>query len=383
MNTRNTILAAALGLGLASTASADTICITGSSAFRSQVHNAIRALLSSETVAYNGLSTDGLNKATYSIFKGTFGGNPITVKCTWTGSVAGIHTTSESVPVTFLSSNEADVPTTNGDNATNGTAGANINTNPASAVPDIGFSDVFQGSTNYNTNPLDDERVSVLPFVFIAGEGGSAAGITNMTPQLAQALFTNGKLPLALWSGNTADRTTAVYALGRNDESGTRLTAMAETGVGALSGIVQYQPNETSAGSGVVGSYTNIGNGGYSSGGDLAKALGLTASAGTGFNVSYVGISDSATAVAAGATILPYNGVAQSTQAIIDGKYTFWCYEHLFTRSDLTGQAAALKASLVTNLTGLATSSSAIKITDMKVSRITDGSQVGNDYPTP
>src|SRR5262249_1599054 len=103
-------------------------------------------------------------------------------------------------------------------------------------------------------------------------------------------LYPNGKAPLALFTGLNADETKPVVALGRNPDSGTRLTTFAESGVGALAAVHQYQPqdsasavvNTTSAtitkffpwpAETINGVPYGAFNSGYSSGGDLSKAM--------------------------------------------------------------------------------------------------------------
>jgi hypothetical protein len=61
--------------------------------------------------------------------------------------------------------------------------------------------------------------------------------ITNLTPNQAQQIISGGGF-LSQFTGNPGD-TTPVYASGRNFDSGTRLSCLAETGVGVF-GTVQH-----------------------------------------------------------------------------------------------------------------------------------------------
>jgi hypothetical protein len=100
--------------------------------------------------------------------------------------------------------------------------------------------------------------------MFIAGEG-APAGITNMTDQLHQTLWSTGSMPASMFTGNLDD-TTTVLATGRNNGSGTRATILAETGYGAITNVVQY--NAVTSGdriTGALGAISEFGNGGHSS----------------------------------------------------------------------------------------------------------------------
>jgi hypothetical protein len=100
------------------------------------------------------------------------------------------------------------------------------------------------------------------------------------------------------------------------------------------------------------------GDGGYSSGGDLAAAMKASSPF---IYVTYLGLSDSATAEGGGAVELTYNGIPYSDAAIQNGQYTFWTYEQLdylptYGTTDANGKAVAdsLTANILTNATALA-----------------------------
>jgi len=233
-------------------ASAVTIYITGSSAYRSYTHTAIMRLLGSS----NGTSlpagstygyVDGsLSDADAAIFKGTFSSTTVTIKTSWSGSAAGIQTVAANAnqfTVGFL----ADGTTTTQFGSGGATDPRDKHSGTDVAVPQIALSDCYQGSTlfkgtyydiSYNT--LTDNVVGVIAFQFVKSKG-AAVGITNMTPQLAQATWLGiGYCPLALYTSNSADQGTLVYATGGDPNSGTRITAFAESGVGVFSSVQQY-----------------------------------------------------------------------------------------------------------------------------------------------
>lgn len=147
------------------------------------------------------------------------------------------------------------------------------------------MSDVFQSSTPFTSPSLTAASgngtsfVGVVPFVFVVNadwagaNAGQGAGALNVTPQLARDLWVNGYMPLALFTGNHSDEGTFVFALGRDNDSGTRLTAFAETGIGVFSTVSQWQPTfggsvtsltVSGSGSGYTSATVNIyGSGGY------------------------------------------------------------------------------------------------------------------------
>jgi len=210
-----------------------------------------------------------------------------------------------------------------------------------------------------------------------------AAPFTNINAQQAQALWGSGTASLALFTGLAADASKLVYATGRDPDSGTRLTAFAESGIGVESTVTQYQPT---ASSGVItalspyavqtvnGITFTRGNGGEASGSTLRGFFGNVST--PGLIVSHVGSGDVSTAVNAGGVELTYNGVPYSVDAIKEGRYTFWCYQHLMYQPTL---ASAKKTTADALATKIETVTAPIKLTDMKCSRTTDGAVVFHD----
>src|SRR5262249_19649963 len=153
------------------------------------------------------------------------------------------------------------------------------------------FFGTFQGKTypalNSSTTTTGlptGQIVGIVQFKWMAGRS-IPAGMTNMTSQLARTLYSTGKASLALWTGLNADHGTSVFALGRDIDSGTRLTAYAESGLGSKASTKQYEPKTggvrviTAGGTidtltlwpveTINGVLEPPGNGGYSGGGDL------------------------------------------------------------------------------------------------------------------
>jgi hypothetical protein len=404
------VTAGLLALSTAGIVNAQTVVhMTGSTAFRAAVHQAIADVLDPGqgiSIAYVNSGSSGLPGASAAIFTGylyaTNGGGPVVVKTYWSGSVGGVQTVSQQMAL-------ANAWLTNTSPGT--TAGNNVNGSAVydpAAVPEVCMSDVAQISTPFPTPALVDQVVAVVPFKWVRNNG-SPSTFSNMTPQLANALYAgSGSLPLALFTGLPTDQGTNVYALGRNADSGTRLTAFAETGVGVFNSVQQYYPLNgstiiKSGGTLVVTGQELVpqdtvngityppGNSGYSSGGDLAAALKATGSATAsgvkGFYVAYLGLSDAYTAIAGGAVELPYNGTYYSTNAVQEGQYTFWGYEHLDYRTGYSGIGQKV-ANLIANKiyyqdadiipsTGNPVAAG-IRTVFMNASRQTDGGTVSN-----
>ncbi|BCU75307.1 hypothetical protein llg_00220 [Luteolibacter sp. LG18] len=376
------LLVAALGFGLVSSASAQTVVrLTGSTAFRSSVHQAILDLMPDEIYSYTG--TAGLGSASQAIFKGTIAGNVVIIKTSWSGSAAGIRDVAQGNNVNFLADAVVTVPATPGYGTAGGTA--NVAAGTTAEVAQVAMSDVFQGSTIYTTPTLTDNKVAAVPFKWIANDGAPAA-LTNVAPGVIQKTFFNGGLPLAVFTGNSADQGVTVYPVGRDPESGTRITAMAESGLGAFATVIQYDATVASdevtdlqpwAATGAPTNYV-AGNNGYSSGGTLRDKLGAK-STNFGVLLGYLGLTDSATAITNGAKELSWNGVPYSATNVYEGRYTFWGYQHLFYKNTLTGvpltTATALKNQIIA-----VPGSAGLLLSNMHVSRAYDGAPIDPEY---
>jgi hypothetical protein len=209
------------------------------------------------------------------------------------------------------------------------------------------------------------------------------APITNINTQQAQALWGAGTASLAQFTGNAADASTLVYATGRDPDSGTRLTAFAEAGIGANATVTQYRPTVASGVITALNPYPQQvvngitfteGNGGESSGGTLSGYFGNVST--PGLIVSYVGSGDAPGAVNNGAVQLTYNGVPYSLDGIKEGRYTFWCYQHVMYQPTIS---AAKKTVADLMADKIRTVTAPIKLSEMKCSRATDGAVVFHD----
>jgi hypothetical protein len=366
-----------------------TIRITGSSAFRAATHTAIGNILQSGyTYAYYGNSA--LNSASEAVFVGTTksGSYPVVIQTSWSGSVGGIKTLTNNLTVdTWLKSSLAV------------SGGVQITTrtgNVESATADVAMSDTFQSSTSYKMPALTKTIVGVVPFVWTKGltndttVSASLANVTNITPFLAQLVLT-GPVQMSMFTGNHADADNYIYVVGRDEDSGTRLTAFADCGFGVTGSPSQYLATVSSGtissvdiypANTVLGVTYSAGHSGYSSGGTLAGvvntpvASGATSADGVPFAlISYFGINDAAK-VNSGNNNLTYNGVAYTKDNVREGKYTFWSYEQLLYLSTLASTKKTVANLVATQILNVDADVSGILYSTMHVKRNVEGGLV-------
>jgi hypothetical protein len=179
--------------------------------------------------------------------------------------------------------------------------------------------------------------VAVVPFTW-AASADAFGQVSNVTPYIINDIFVNGTESLNFFNGVAAAASTNVYLTGRTNDSGTRITAQVDVGFDPGQPVSQYAVGGvlTSVG---TGTWEPVGNNGYTSGGNVAKALSV---AGAGDAIGYVAWSDAAS-LKNNALPISYQGVfpfigspwtANSTPwnfpGLENGAYTFWSYEHLY-----------------------------------------------------
>ena len=416
MKLKNILIAGALALASIGTASAvtTTIVITGSSAYRVPVVTAIQNLMSGSsggttgfTVGYTGTATtpEGSNAQ---IYKGTIAGNDVIIKTSWSGSAAGIQTVAATSPTKTVGVFTDGVSTA----AYPGTSGITDPRNGVNQVrPDVAMADNTQSSTLFNgtSNGVTygqlvtaafpavgtaSTKVGVVPFVWCVSKSAPAQ-FDNMTAQAAQYIYTSVGYTLGSFlTGNNADEAYAVYGAGRDPDSGTRIVAFAETGIGATAntGIKQFKIDASggaitsialTTATTINGVAVPAGSNGEASGGTLAGLMNNTGPsaltpgnilATDGFFVTYLGqgVGNSDNLVAP-ARIIKYNGVAYSSQAVIEGAYTFWGYERISYRSGTTGVVKTVADKIADQIY---TTTATIKQTAMLCTRQIDGGLV-------
>ncbi len=429
---KSLLLLAALAAATVGTASAQTtvIDITGATAFRSSVH----ATLRNATAVFNSAANYGwvgnsssFSAANLSIFIGNvtgITGNTI-IRCSWSGSTEGIRDLVTSGNVSFLEVGNV-FSQTNSTGFFAANSSTEISTNSS-----IGFTDSDKSLTPFNSSQLSvltQVDVGVIVFVPIASKNsnttalftsGNASDLGNVSQKQLNALFTGGVRPLSFFTGNLSD-TTQVYATGRNDGSGTRTIYLSEIDAPVADNVqqwkpilaadnnsveyLQFWPTSDGVNASTLWGDDQAGNGGFFSGGGITDPMIKNATnvtvidsdgntttatvievAASPIMISVVGTSDAAKQRTGGAKALAYNGVSviptssgySTTDGakIKNGAYTFWSYERILGKGvTVLGPKKTvfdkLKASggIPSNL-----GTSGFKITDMTVSRSTDG----------
>ncbi len=393
-----TILASLLAFALIGTASAQTtfLRVTGSTAYRAAVYQAIQDNLQTGYVyAYTG--TGGLSKASQAIFTGTTKTSNVSViiKTSFSGSVGGIATLAKNLTV-----GPGGTSFGGGGWLVDSTAQSTGGTNDLSPVfespltADVALADCYQKSAPplYQTPVLTTEVVGVVPFKFVASPGTAALGsVTNITSAQVQTLL-KGTLLLKTLSGNKGD-TESVFAVGRDEDSGTRIQAFACSGFGIQKNPQQYQPTLNGGGQvnganlwpavTVDGINYPVGDSGFSSGGTLATTLNTPKATGFGtWFIGYLGLNDAAS-VTTGIQ-LNFNGVAYSTAGVTGPSsptnplYTFWGYEHFDYRKTLAGNQKTVALQIANTILTTDASVSGILLSAMQVSRDKDGGTIEN-----
>ncbi len=358
--------------------------ITGATAFRAGTLDAIKAAFQASGGNYK-IAHDGstFNGSTRAIFRGDFKCSDdsvlsdVVIRTCFTGSTEGMTALALGDPTqaapTSGAKDELYFTVASLSAVTANTIQASFSGAQEKAAADFSFSDVQVSSVpTIDGSEFVGGTVGIVTFTMLANDGTTVApfnGLTNVTPQQFRALFTLGRLPLSFFSGNSADTSSYVYAVGRNDGSGTRVVYTSETGIGASTllqqfiastvdstvsggteatgnGIIvtlQQVPASTSSEtdlkgiaadtvtsfgtknqSTIFGNPLVAGNGGYSSGGDLRRIFqyssqGTNVVSATGGNIdtakpiallTCLATADAITAVTGGARALPYNGVA-------------------------------------------------------------------------
>jgi hypothetical protein len=400
---KNILLGAIAALTIAS-ASAEEIYISGATAYRSTANTAIENFVKARSGSIVSSNNATFSKAT--LIKATFTSNSAThdIYVRWTGSEGGIQSCasprsgSNAVTVAFYN--------------TNVTAGLQTGSTNNLKVTDIAFSDTYQATSLYarkfagvsysslkGYTGSGDGIVGVNQFAFITGSNNPASNISSMQ---ARTLLANGTVPTALLTGNRAHDGTGSYLIGRNSDSGTRLSVLGEVGYGANNKPQQYKvtskssialyPAET-----INGLSLDVGQSGYSSGGDVAAAFTSASNyplnddvMGDGtyssnYVIGYAGVgdalADSAGNTAANIKLLTFNGVACTMDNVKNGTYSLWTYEHLYYNSAATVIAKSVASSIgAACLNAASAKNAAVKFSDMAAERAGDAAPVTTTY---
>ncbi|MDX2081456.1 MAG: hypothetical protein SFU53_11800 [Terrimicrobiaceae bacterium] len=373
-----------------------------------------------------------LNVATGSNFgawNGSFNGQPVIVKTSYAGALAGIAAVASNprVPQRFVVTDG-----TGAGSVPNPLTGTTEGTDFELGVADFGFSTNFQTTSPFRGafegrqyDLLNEEIVGVSPLGFYASPGFPA---DNITTQLGQLLYTTGSLPVALFTGDWQNHgNQIVYAIGRNTDAGQRFGAYAELGLGVTATAQVWQPTITGQTTqsgvtfgGTVGShrlwpaetvsgiFSPEGSGGFNAGATLAPVLTavlgpdaykgktvdpdtqvetfLYPNATAGYYIGYLTPGDANSRVIGGVVpaqnrgvALKFNGVELTTANVQSGRYTAWLYNRLLRpQSGLTGLKADFATALANEIkANTATEGGGIKNdASFRVRRTTDGGLV-------
>lgn len=369
------IMAASLALGMTGLCTAGTVYITGSSAMRGTVYSTMINPGSVFTTApTTTLFGGGGNSANYMAFSGTLvgGSGNTVVQCHWTGSEGGILDVVSNTVVqnTFID------PTLL-DGTDHGAA------NPATTTSqyvNLALADNTQPySRTKSPTVTATKAVGVITFKWVRNPGLWTG--TNVTDNMIRQALKGGCVR-SVFSGDNTQTNDYVYVSGRDNQSGTRVNAFANSGFGIFAPPAQIIINSSGVMQDLTGASVYVGDYGQSSGGTLAKTLGANTTAASDLNngvtgysvISYLSVGDAATAISSNAVELAYNGVPFSSTAVKEGTYNFWGNEILLKANNVIANSEADKVytSLGNTSTGInnfCDGLKAIKLTDMRTTR--------------
>ncbi len=412
MKTTTLLTAAALGLGLAATANAQNrVHLTGATAFRSAFYDAMMTNLVFDAVpnmaAFKCSTPTGGNPvdphtANYHVFDGLIGGAQYIVKCSWSGSEAGITDANTGATKSFLQDPVAGAVVGGDGFVQIGeiTTATPLASELVSASVDLCTADNSLLISKTPTASLTGSEIGIVPFMWVknAQAGLNTAQqaaydrLVNVThPQVRVALTAPAPSGtcLALFTGNTADDTAAaggnglkVYVTGRDNNSGTRANCLADCGFGVKKTVFQTNLGGSSGAPTAVAFAPNAGE---SSGGTLISEMGFTGSGPLGwFAIGYIGLADYIeTGAAAGVVPLTLNGMSCTADNVRHGAYSYWGKEHIFDRpSNPNAAAHTFFAKVTTPIVGdpendtplqqVAVEPKVIKLTAMRALKSTD-----------
>ena len=443
-----TILAAALAVSATSSAMAqtNTIDVTGATAFRNAAMRAITASFNTNglEIVHDGnadtlTSLYGANKA---IFRGTMPGisGTTVVRTSWNGSAEGLNAIAgKNNPPFYTVAALSNSFVWNNSAAKGNIVGPTVTT----SRPRFAFSDVLQKNTPVRTDlngarfTATADNVGVVTFAMVANDG-SDTNLNNVTVQQALALWKSGALPLKQFTGNPAS-VGNVYAMGRNDGSGTRASYLSEFKVGVGKPVKQYIATSAGVtntndvldsitlipaggtGAGVLatsggsanasvlwGQSTLVGNGGYASSSGIRDHLqrkspntvvydGVSSNSiytGTLALVSWLSTADARTASSGGARVLAYNGVKITPIAtagsylssgfsqadyekITTGQYSAWNFQQFYRWGTLSSAESTFRTRLRSNMAdALGVTANGIPTSALSVDRLDDGVEI-------
>ena len=389
MKMNTTIGALALGLGIAVTAQAQDVYITGSTAFRGQIFSALTDLGLTAQNSSSGGNNSFTCSGTITPIAGLLPtitanepaliGNSVNAYCTFSGSAEGVSALITPGAASYI------------DNNATGTG-----TFSHTGV-DLAFSDVWQAVTGFPTPPLEELQsatdgnnlpyagIAVQPFAVVENSVANADGINNIKSFDWEVLYGNGNIGINFLTGTNLQ--TEVIAVGRYPLSGTRITmvlddnpytaspqqtlkqwALTSTGGSLPANCPGLASTDGSSPTGTAWVALPLGDGGfangdgYFSGGNVGKAIHYSSTHSLTVNypaLAYISWSDAAkltggTGQTSGGNEGPIswdgqnpwtggvypalNGTnAWNTTALVNGGYELWGYEHLYVNNNDVG----------------------------------------------
>ncbi len=358
MKTKLPALAIAAGLFVAMQADAQVnIYLSGAASVKDTIYNTIVQLYGPNLTSKNLDKPSTPASANILVFTGQmtnlFGNQTVNISIDYSGSGPALQSLAQNTSVSFYST------------ASQG------NTNMIQSPIDIGFSIVYQKDYPYPTPVLTDFTYGATPTFFVKSPLAPAA-LTNFTSQDLRLITANGSAPQSLFTGNSND-TSVLYWVMRDIGAATRIISAKEAGFTGSQLAYFYNTNTATWVLDPIGQLTwpiviNQVTNFYGpcmtfitppDGGSIAPA-------------NFVRFNG----------YLPFNGTFLTSGTndytpVINGQYTCWGYEHIFTRpsppANITTFYNALSAALATNIY---TSSYSIPLALMKVSRSATGGVV-------
>jgi hypothetical protein len=324
------------------------------------------------------------------VFEGYINGTLVDIDADWTGSEAGIASVAGQ-PLTQAIQN-ATLNYTNAAAALPGVppvyytqSSGWTSTSPLSgisgapSVPDLSMADTSQAVSQTPKslyNLVDYGVVGIIPFTFMKGYESTTDAAWNDTVNITTAQINQligAPQPANFVTGVSTDSGDAVAIVGRNLGSGTRANALLNYQYGINVPVDQYAYRVSYSSAGVLTQDTTsylpdanglveVFNDGFDSGGNVAKVLNVDGKGQGVVLVGYLGISDAFAAqtatsaqISAGggnATYLPFNGVYESDNGVVNGSYTYWGQEHLLgtVGQSPTSQAGVTATAIVNGL---------------------------------
>lgn len=353
------------------------------------------------------------------------------VSTIWTVTQTTIAATgTQPAVLPFLSTNASGVAISTTGVTIGAAYAGTLSGNWTQAVAHVAFADNYQSSSAFSagarvafnlcsnnicTNPitntvinsyisaLSDYQVAAIGFSWLATPG---SGIVSLSKTQAAHLLTNGAINAYELNGRLSDTNAIFVAVGRNTDSGTRVNAMAQSGLGYSPGFnttngtvtntakqwLVIDTNTTYTMFDGVSVITNTsttkalvtpypaevvdgildatGTGGRASGGDVcskmiavpANRLPTNSVGGSTYVIGYAGWND---AVAKGVntgllTPVAYTGTGTKpfqcdNESIKSGNYPFFTIEHLLVAPSASSVAQSAAATIASNLRALST----------------------------